>query len=36
MGASSNGVGVRFVDLSEKAKEAIERWIEQGEKTKPY
>jgi len=31
MGASSNGVGVRFVDLSEKAKDAIERWIAKGE-----
>jgi Tfp pilus assembly protein PilZ len=33
MGASSNGVGVRFVDLSSKAKGAIEKWIDEGERT---
>jgi len=34
MGTSSNGVGVRFIDLSEKAKTSIESWIDKGEKTR--
>ena len=32
MGTASSGVGVRFVDLSNKAKDAIESWIAKGEK----